>query len=141
MLFKNLVFKQSKWFKTGAPLCSIYDVLFNEKGGRAKIKLYLTLANLKKSDICHILGKKCYTFQSTFMWTSEKIIVPVQTWIKTNGSMATQTSCMMIHSLSRLKAPCSVMNERENIPPIHKQYWKSRILRDWKDFPEEWEEI
>ena len=89
MLFKNLVFKQSKWFKTGAPLCSKYDVLFNEKGGRGKIKLYLTLANLKKPYICHILGKKCCTFQSIFMWTSEKIIVPVQTWIKKNGSMAT----------------------------------------------------
>lgn len=67
MLFKNLVFKQSKWFKTGVPLCSIYDMLFNEKGGRAKIKLFLTLANLYKLDICQMLGKKRCTRQSTFM--------------------------------------------------------------------------
>ena len=58
MLFKNLVFKQSKWFKTGAPLCSKYDVLFNEKGGRGKIKLYLTLANLKKTIYLPYIGKE-----------------------------------------------------------------------------------
>lgn len=74
MLYKNVVFKESKWFKTGVPLCSIYDVLFNEKSGRAKIKLYLTLANVKKLDICQMWERNAVPFKVLFCEHLKKLL-------------------------------------------------------------------